>query len=638
MTVARKTPDTLRFEGTPIAAITVLCVVGMMTISAACKPSNTGPRIGRIADTRYADILGGDGGTARFPRVELAGETRVTCSLPGERPALSGTQFSGELTLRAGDRIELGYGLDAPGFEGEVEIIATLVGQDGASATFRAVLDGTEGRELGRWHEAAIDPGSIVGEARIELATASSILAGIDGNASAVARPHFSCPIVVNSRAARGTAPNVILISLDTLRADRLGIYGYARGTSPNIDDIFGRGGIVVERTYSQATNTLRGHAAMLTGLNPAISVAVGSGKHRTGKSTRGMPTLADHLRRAGYRTAAFTEGGYVSAAYGFAQGFDVFVETKNPNVASGEVAETFANAAAWARSHAADPMFLFVHTYEVHNPYEPPRSYRERFAAPASAKAVEIDSALYDAEIAYTDVELASLLDALREARVLENAVVIVTADHGEEFGEHGGRYHGAHLHDEVLHVPLLILASGMLPDGVRRNGPAGLVDLLPSVLDLAALPVPDYLSGISLVNHWRNGTPLPERNIASEAFTPLAHTVTGLDDTWQSPALALTRFPLRVVRLTTTSGPRYEAYDLARDPAELTDTYRELRATEPAVGEMANALDGYEAKSGEVASELAARLGLPAEPSLAAGTSIDANRERLRALGYVE
>jgi len=617
---------------TPVAAAVAL------VIASGCRQAPPGERIVRMSDAAYADRVGGDGGTARFPHVELAGETRVTCSAPGERPTLSGTQFSGEMTLRAGDRIELGYGLGSASFAGEVEFIATLIAENGARVTFRAVVDGSEDRAPGRWHEGTIDPGSIAGRARIELATAASVLADIGGNPAAVARPYFSCPIVVNPRADRGTKPNVILISLDTLRADRLGIYGYARGTSPNIDEVFGRGGVVVERTYSQATNTLRGHAAMLTGLDPAISVAVGSGKHRTGKSTRGMPTLADHLRRAGYRTAAFTEGGYVSAAYGFAQGFDVFVETKNPNVASGEVAETFAKAEVWARSHAADPMFLFVHTYEVHNPYEPPSPYRERFAPEADAKSVEIDSALYDAEVAYTDIELSKLLDALREAGVLENAVVIVTADHGEEFGEHGGRYHGAHLHDEVLHVPLLILAPGRLPAAVRRSGPAGLVDLLPSVLDVAGLPVPDYLSGISLVDHWRNGAPLPERSIASEAFTPLAHTVTGLDDTWQSPALALTRFPLRVIRRTTSSGPRYEAYDLARDPRETDDVYRELSTTEPTVREMVTALDSYEAESAEVASTLATRLNLPAEPSQAAGASIDANRERLRALGYVE
>jgi arylsulfatase A-like enzyme len=638
MTAPRRSPIAVGPKQDAIAGLTALCVVAMMTVGMGCERSSPGPRLARVSDIAYADRLGGDGATARFPHVELAGDTRVTCSAMGGRPAPSGSHFSGELVLRSGDRIELAYGLDAAEAQGEVEFIVTLIGADDARVTFRAVLDGLEGRESGRWHDATIDPSSIVGRARIELATASSTLAGSGGDPSAAARPYFSCPIIVNSRTDRGTKPNVILISLDTLRADRLGIYGYSRGTSPNIDDLSARGGIVVERTYSQATNTLRGHAAMLTGLNPAISVAVGTGKHRSGKSTRGMPTLADHLRRAGYRTTAFTEGGYVSAAYGFAQGFDVFVESKTPYVASGEVAETFAKAAAWARSHAADPMFLFVHTYEVHNPYEPPSGYRERFAVAAGATAVEIDSALYDAEIAYTDVELAKLLDALREAGVLENAVVIVTADHGEEFGEHGGRYHGAHLHDEVLRVPLLILAPAILPAGVRRSGPAGLVDLLPSVLELTGLPVPEYLSGISLVDHLRNGAPLADRSIASEAFTPLAHTVSGLDDTWQSPALAITRFPIRVVRLTTSSGPRYEAYDLARDPAERTNAYDGLRATRPAVGEMVAALAAYEADSGAFASELAVRLGLPAEPSQAANAPSEANRERLRALGYVE
>ncbi|HET9062500.1 MAG TPA: sulfatase-like hydrolase/transferase, partial [Candidatus Binatia bacterium] len=397
-----------------IVGKTRLVVILALATSVGCHEPPAGNRIERLADTVYADRLIGDGGTSRFPYVELAGETHVSCSDPASRAMLSGMQFSHELTLRPGDVVELAFALEGAGFAGEVVFIAAVIGENGDRATFRTVLDGTEGRELGRWHEATIDTESIVGPARIELATASSVIAGSVGEPQSPARPHFVCPIIVNRRIPPERRPNVIVISLDTLRADRLGIYGYPRATSPNIDTIFGRDGVVVDHAYSQATNTLRGHAAMLTGLNPAISVAVGAGKHRSGKSTRGMPTLADHLRRHGYRTAAFTEGGYVSASYGFASGFDVFVETKNPDVGSGEIDKTFAKAEEWARSHAGEPLFLFLHTYEVHSPYKPPVPYRDRFPATLGASQIEVESALYDAEIAYTDARLATLLETL--------------------------------------------------------------------------------------------------------------------------------------------------------------------------------------------------------------------------------
>lgn len=613
----------------------LLATVLALLVAAGCNEAPAGKRIERVADTVYADRLIGDGGTARLPYTELAGETRISCANTAAIGTLSGTHFSHDLTLRPGDVVELAFALEGAGFAGEVEFIATVIGKDGERATFRMVLDGTEGRELGRWHEANIDIESIVGPARIELATASSV---IGGDAQSPARPHFACPIVVNRRIAPEPRPSVIVISLDTLRADRLGIYGYERATSPHLDALFGRDGVVVEHAYSQATNTLRGHAAMLTGLNPAISVAVGAGKHRSGKATRGMPSLADHLRRYGYRTAAFTEGGYVSASYGFANGFDVFVETKNPDVGSGEIDKTFAKAEEWARSHADEPLFLFVHTYEVHSPYEPPAPYRDRFPAAPGASRIEIESALYDAEIAYTDARFAQLIEALRSRGVLDDAILVVTSDHGEEFGEHGGRYHGAHLHDEVVRVPFLVLAPERLPRGVRRSGPAALVDLVPSVLDLAGLPVPDYLSGASLVEHWRTGAAAPVRSIASEAFTPIAHTVSGSDDTWQSPSLALTRFPMRVIRINTTAGPRYEAYDLARDPGELGDVYAELRGKNATIDELATALDAYESHAEQEASRISALLGLPPGSASAQGASTDTNRDRLRALGYVE
>jgi arylsulfatase A-like enzyme len=330
--------------------------------------------------------------------------------------------------------------------------------------------------------------------------------------------------------------PNVILIVLDTLRADRLGCYGGPRPTSPHLDAL-AAGGLLFAQARAPSPYTATSHASLFASLDPEVH-GVWNKVQREGKTVIGdalspnAVTLAESLRDAGYQTAAIADGGHVSERNGLDQGFQLFDSTT-----SGAV-DRVARAIEWMNSgrDPGRPFFLFLHTYETHIPYMPDRADVERFApeyrgrlrqayeqamssveqAGASRKHqdvhvrwfrpvlqspdlrqadLEFFLALYDAEIALADREVGHLLAALDGAGLRDSTIVIVTSDHGEAFWEHG--LHGHHqLYEQLLHVPLIVRAPGG-PAGVRRPDLVGLVDLMPSLLALLGLPVPPTATG---------------------------------------------------------------------------------------------------------------------------------------------
>ena len=332
---------------------------------------------------------------------------------------------------------------------------------------------------------------------------------------------------------------------------------------------------MVVDRALSPATNTLRAHAGMLSGIQPAI--CVDNWPDPTYARMGAFPTLADVLQANGFRTAAFTENGYVSSRYfGLGAGFELFVERTgspgNPHIA-GTIEETFARGLGWIERHRDESFFLFLHTYQVHAPYRPSPKYRSLFPSTPGASRARVDSDLYDGEVAETDAAVGQLIDGLYEAGLLDRTLIVVTSDHGEEFGEHGGRYHGAHLHQEILHVPLLFYGPEFLPKAVRRAGPMSLVDLPPTILDLAGIAVPGlHDRTIVRCQHLREGSdaPVAPSSIYSEAVAPKSETYGADEEDWLSPALAVTRWPLRMIRERTATGARYRLYDLDADPRE--------------------------------------------------------------------
>ncbi len=296
---------------------------------------------------------------------------------------------------------------------------------------------------------------------------------------------------------------NVILISLDTLRADRLGCYGYYKDTSPSIDK-FASEAVLFLNTFSQAPWTLPSHMSMLTSLN-LINHQV---YEHTDKLNDDVPTLADVLRWNDYFTTAFTGGVLVSSEYGFAKGFDMYYEDF-PNDTPENLCQI---AKDWMNRNKEKKFFLFLHTYQPHDPYSNENAYGKTFideeskwqkidllkllrevqsAKPLKYRPMPEDEkeniiALYDGEIRYTDECLIKpLIDELKSLDLYERTMIIITSDHGEEFYEHEKWVHGEHLYNELIHVPLIIKFPYSKHKGKRIENNTSSIDIVPTILE---------------------------------------------------------------------------------------------------------------------------------------------------------
>ena len=289
--------------------------------------------------------------------------------------------------------------------------------------------------------------------------------------------------------------PNVVLITLDTTRADRMGFLGSDRGLTPNLDAL-ARQATVFTRAYAQVPLTTPSHATIFTGTYPQFNHV----NYMGDALGKGLPFLPEILHKNRYQTAAFV-GALVldplELAPGFDHGFDVYdagFHRRRPGEDSyrslerrGE--EVVKRAVAWLSKRRPGPFFLWVHLYDPHDPYTPPEPYRTRYQADP-----------YDGEIAYTDSVVGKLIAELRNRNMFGSSVIAVMADHGEAFGEHGEKHHGIFLYDETIHVPLLI----KLPQQhvmVKVESRVGLVDVAPTILRAVHLPIPDAMQGESLL-----------------------------------------------------------------------------------------------------------------------------------------
>ena len=327
---------------------------------------------------------------------------------------------------------------------------------------------------------------------------------------------------------------NLVLVSVDTLRPDRLGFYGAVRPTSPVLDKL-AADGTVFDVAVAQAPWTLPSHATMLTGFYGCVHGAVeGLGS----RLTPGVVPLASILRTAGYTTAGFTEDGFVLPAI-FSAGFGRYQQYGNSMVA--QIDHTVGAAVDWLRGNPNQPFFLFLHTYQTHGPYSSPPSYATMFTDTSDpAKAPEEKKfAPYDRAIRYADGVLGRLFDELDRLRLSDRTLVVVTSDHGEAFGEHGYDGHGRTLHDEVLRVPLLFRAPGLVAPDRRVSGMVGLIDLVPTLLDLLSIEPPYALQGISLASLMRTGSApgrAPSRVLFSENVLK-QRRVAARSDRWKIP-----------------------------------------------------------------------------------------------------
>jgi arylsulfatase A-like enzyme len=332
---------------------------------------------------------------------------------------------------------------------------------------------------------------------------------------------------------------NVLLITVDTLRADHLHCYGQALETSPNIDSLAARS-VVFDRAIAASGYTGPSHSTMMTGRYPR--------RHSTGFSNgllvlSGVQTLAETFQRQGYDTAAFVSNAVLWARSGLNRGFDVYddqftsTEANRPDSFERRAPQTLERALAWLARPRTKPFFLWVHFQDPHGPYSPPAPYDDRFHLPVSAEEAELpvlddDSgeggipryqvvdgqrrvseyrSRYADEIAYMDRSVGELLAAVAGHAP---TVVALTGDHGESFGENGFYFaHGHSAAPDLSHVPLIINAPGLRPE--RRPEPVSHVDLMPTLLELTGVAAPEGMEGVALGPVLRDRVPMPPRAV---------------------------------------------------------------------------------------------------------------------------
>lgn len=453
------------------------------------------------------------------------------------------------------------------------------------------------------------------------------------GDKKAWSFPVWANPTLWEERERPANTPNLVLLSIDTLRADHLNTYGYARETAPFLHRHFSEGGVVFERAYAAATTTGPSHMTMLTGLEPAVH-GVESDDYQTRLPDKAL-TLAQILRANGFETGAVTENGPMGAARGFGRGFDQFSENK----ASGRfrnmhgfVEKTLADGAAFLRANENKRTFLFLHTFQVHTPYEPPPKYASLFSEPLPGEVALRDEwkpVLYDREIRYTDDSLKDFVENLGLPGFWDDTIFVVVSDHGEAFGEHGLMFHGGVPYDEVLRVPFLLRGPGV-PAARRVAEPVGLIDVTPTVLDLLGIERPEPIMGRTLVpilggttEDWKTPPIYAEArdNTATEVDGPVRGKKV-------SDALIVRHEGEKFIHRSDGS---HELFDLEADPGENTNLWAEGFERKE---ELLGLAEAYE-KSGAKRREALEEGSGPTKKT----EEIDPAREqKLRALGYID
>ena len=405
------------------------------------------------------------------------------------------------------------------------------------------------------------------------------------------------------------TRPNVLLITLDTTRADRMGFLGSKRGLTPHLDAI-AQQGIVFTRAFSHVPITTASHATILTGTYPQFNRVNDFGIPLSAR----LPYLPDLLRAHGYHTGAFVGSLILDPLDGTAPGFDRGFEVydagfhlrrhgidryKSVERRAGDVVS---HALSWLSQLPNGPFFLWVHLYDAHDPYDPPAPFKEKFA-----------SQPYDGEIAYADAAVGTLIDEIRKHGLYDETLIAVTADHGESLGAHGENTHGIFLYDETLHVPLLFKLPLNKSAGLRIETRARLVDVAPTILEEAGLPIPKEMQGESLAELIKpppkDGVPdADDRSAYAETDYP--HRAFG----WSSLRA------LRTGKYLYIRAPEPELYNQSTDP----ESAHNLAGTSKAVTDtLGSQLNDFRSRTSQTLVELA-------KP--------DAEQmQKLQALGYV-
>lgn len=396
-------------------------------------------------------------------------------------------------------------------------------------------------------------------------------------------------------RQAAGPDGPIVIISIDTLRADRLPVYGYDGIRTPHINRL-AADGVVFENAYSHSPQTLPAHTSILSGTLPFEHGV----RDNVGFTIKPGQRFVQHaLRERGYKTGAFVSAYVLRQQTGIHQGFDEYddaLPAASPDEPLGQVQraglETVAAAVRWIDRQTSPKFFLFVHIYEPHRPYSPPA----RFGAADP----------YDGEVAFADEIAGTLIEHLRAKQLYERASIVLLADHGEGLGDHGEEEHGIFLYRETIQVPLIIKAPASRGAGTRVHVAVQHLDVAPTLIDFAGASAPPDLDGRSLRPVIEGTGTLTEASIYSESLSPRYHFG------W-SELYALSDDRYRLIR-----APRDELYDIAQDP----DERRSIAAERPqAHAAMRSALDAMIAN----------------EPAAAPSAVSEEDRRKLAALGYI-
>lgn len=421
------------------------------------------------------------------------------------------------------------------------------------------------------------------------------------------------CAFIPLPEAHAQSPGGVLLISIDTLRADHLGCYGFRRGATPALDAL-AKQAAKFEHAFAPVPLTLPSHAALLTGTYPFYNGVRDQPGFRLPDD---ITTLAEYFSRAGYATAAVLGSPVLSRRFGLSRGFEDYddrcgastreQEAGLPNIKrpAGTVVRL---ALAWLDGKpAGKPFFLWLHFYDPHLPYRAPEPFRSRFA-----------DRPYDGEIAYTDSALATLFAGLRSRGLFDSSVIALTADHGEGLGEHGESTHGYFIYDSTIHVPLLVKPASATRAGDIKTS-VSLVDLAPTLLRLAGIPVPSSMQGTDLAGSVVSGEEPPPHPVYAETMYPLLHLG------W-NPLRALIwpkgAQPAAWEAVKYIEAPHPELYDLESDPGEVRNEYASRQSEAAAHRDQ---LQGF------------VRAHAPAKPAAARAPVSAETAELFASLGYI-
>ena len=396
-------------------------------------------------------------------------------------------------------------------------------------------------------------------------------------------------------------APNVVFITIDTLRADHLGCYGDKQIRTPNIDALASEG-VRFERAYTPVPVTLPAHTVIFTGTYPMLS---GMHDFSGNKLNPSQPTLASVLKQHGYVTGAVIGSAVLDSRFGLNQGFDFYYDhfdfnrLQESNLEEmkrqgGAVADATLN---WLGKNYRKKFFLWMHLYDPHYPYRPPTPYSEQYK-----------DRPYDGEIAFADAQVGRLITFLKAKGLYRNTLIVLVGDHGESLGEHGEKTHGFFIYNATLHVPAILRLPG-IPRARVVPEIVSLADLMPTVLHVLKIDVPSQVQGVNLLPLMTPNKSEESRNLYAETFLPRLHF------NWSELRAVETE------KYQFIDAPKPELYDLSQDPGETHNLYADKKAVaEELRARLAKLISQYSA-----GQELAEKTGL--DPAL---------MERLKSLGY--